>query len=203
MPRRRPARPAKPQVSRCSIASGNGRRCVRNGYGNPPICQDHARVISEQHAQAGFRTDGAVADTIRATMNGKRVNPTTVVDAIAELFGYFAASAPKTHQPQPQSSPFNVMDELRRAAEAARLRAARAQAQQHAQQAPPPPQAPSATLLARRVMGFGGNEKLTVDMIKDRKRELAMKHHPDRGGSLEKMQAINNAADVLLASLGS
>lgn len=160
-------------------------------------------MISEQHAQAGFRTDGAVADTIRATMNGKRVNPTTVVDAIAELFGYFAASAPKTHQPQPQSSPFNVMDELRRAAEAARLRAARAQAQQHAQQAPPPPQAPSATLLARRVMGFGGNEKLTVDMIKDRKRELAMKHHPDRGGSLEKMQAINNAADVLLASLGS
>lgn len=54
---------------------------------------------------------------------------------------------------------------------------------------------------ARRVMGFPPTGRLTEQTIKERKRTLAMKHHPDRGGSVQAMAAINDAADVLLEEL--
>jgi curved DNA-binding protein CbpA len=38
-------------------------------------------------------------------------------------------------------------------------------------------------------------------VISSRRKELARKHHPDRGGSLTKMQAINAAADFLIDDL--
>jgi curved DNA-binding protein CbpA len=50
-------------------------------------------------------------------------------------------------------------------------------------------------------MGFSGKDRLTVESVKDRRRVLAKKHHPDRGGSVATMARINDAADVLLASL--
>lgn len=54
-------------------------------------------------------------------------------------------------------------------------------------------------LLAKRTMGFAEGEPITADMVKDRRKVLARKFHPDRpGGSVEKMQTINAAADVLL-----
>lgn len=58
-----------------------------------------------------------------------------------------------------------------------------------------------AQLAARQVMGFAATQKLTEDDIKDRKRTLAKKHHPDLGGSAQKMAAVNDAADVLMAAL--
>jgi hypothetical protein len=54
---------------------------------------------------------------------------------------------------------------------------------------------------ARQVMGFAAGQKLTEDDVKDRKRMLAKRHHPDRGGSAQKMAAVNDAADVLMAEL--
>lgn len=54
----------------------------------------------------------------------------------------------------------------------------------------------------RVVLGFKPDEKITADQVRDRKRDLAKKHHPDLpGGSVEKMAKINAAADELLASL--
>jgi hypothetical protein len=67
-----------------------------------------------------------------------------------------------------------------------------------------PPQVPGPTpeeLEGRRIMGFTSREVLTEEGIKDRKRQLAKKLHPDRGGSVERMAQVNHAADVLLASL--
>jgi len=58
-----------------------------------------------------------------------------------------------------------------------------------------------ARYLARQTMGFAQAEPLTEAIIKDRKRLLAKKHHPDRGGSVQKMALVNDAADILLASL--
>lgn len=55
--------------------------------------------------------------------------------------------------------------------------------------------------MARKVMGFAPAEPLNTAMVRERKRTLAMKHHPDRGGSADKMARVNDAADVLLASL--
>jgi hypothetical protein len=54
---------------------------------------------------------------------------------------------------------------------------------------------------AREVLGFDEDEELTRRDVSRRKRELAFDANPDRGGSLEKMKKINNAADVLLASI--
>jgi hypothetical protein len=55
---------------------------------------------------------------------------------------------------------------------------------------------------ARQVMGFTASEVLTADQIKDRKKTLAKRFHPDRpSGSTEKMIAVNRAADTLLESL--
>jgi len=51
---------------------------------------------------------------------------------------------------------------------------------------------------ARRILGYTAKEPITKDQIKLRQRELARKHHPDRGGSVERMQDINWAVDILL-----
>lgn len=54
---------------------------------------------------------------------------------------------------------------------------------------------------ARAVLGFTKDHILTVAIVKTRHRELARRHHPDAGGSTEKMQKINGAADLLVQSL--
>lgn len=54
----------------------------------------------------------------------------------------------------------------------------------------------------RVVLGFGSQVKLTTDMVKQRRRELATLWHPDRGGSTEALQKVNEAADALLKQLG-
>lgn len=73
---------------------------------------------------------------------------------------------------------------------------------------PPPPRMDpqeqarrEAVARARKTMGFTDAERLSEDAITDRRKRLARKHHPDLGGSLERMTIINDAADVLLASL--
>jgi len=41
----------------------------------------------------------------------------------------------------------------------------------------------------------------TLEELKKQYRELALKHHPDRGGSTETMKAVNNEYDTLFAKL--
>lgn len=71
--------------------------------------------------------------------------------------------------------------------------------------APPPPKVPPPP--ARRgptpeqVLGIPQGTKITEDLIKTKRRDLAMKYHPDRGGDVAKMQQVNLAADALLARL--
>lgn len=45
------------------------------------------------------------------------------------------------------------------------------------------------------VLGFKTREDATAERIEAKRRELAMKHHPDRGGSASQMAEINAAAD--------
>ena len=45
-------------------------------------------------------------------------------------------------------------------------------------------------------MGFFKNIK-TLEELKKAYRDLALKHHPDRGGDVETMKAINNEYDAL------
>jgi DnaJ-class molecular chaperone len=44
---------------------------------------------------------------------------------------------------------------------------------------------------------LGVSEMATTDEIKKAFRKLAVKHHPDRGGTKEKFQEINEAHSVL------
>jgi curved DNA-binding protein CbpA len=50
---------------------------------------------------------------------------------------------------------------------------------------------------ARSLLGFTPKEPITKEMLKARHRELAKKHHPDRGGSADMMAKINDAMDTL------
>jgi hypothetical protein len=70
-------------------------------------------------------------------------------------------------------------------------------------QAPPRTRGPNPSDLdhARDVLGFPIGQKLTVEIIKKRHRELAKANHPDRGGSAARMASINAAVDRLLATL--
>lgn len=55
---------------------------------------------------------------------------------------------------------------------------------------------------ARRALGFAAHGELTRTLVKERRRELALKHHPDRdAGATAKMAKINAAVDVLLTVL--
>jgi hypothetical protein len=90
------------------------------------------------------------------------------------------------------------------------IAAARARAQDFLRRAqgqnghvPPPPPRPRrpAGPDPRVVLGFAAGQKVTVAEVKARHRELARKHHPDRGGSVSKMQEVNAAVDQILATL--
>lgn len=61
--------------------------------------------------------------------------------------------------------------------------------------APPPPEDP------RVVLGFPPAAKLTVAMVKERHRQLAMLMHSDQGGNDESMRRLNLARDTLLKEL--
>ena len=97
--------------------------------------------------------------------------------------------------------------QIRAYLDALRVRAAQQQARAQPQQPLDPSIAAKIEYMkslgrARAVMGFTKDHVLTADVIKTRYRELARQHHPDReGGSTEKMQKINAAADLLSKSL--
>lgn len=59
--------------------------------------------------------------------------------------------------------------------------------------------------LQEAVALFGLGERATLRQIKDRHRDLAREHHPDRGGAADPatMQRINSAYRILLDYCGS
>jgi hypothetical protein len=118
-------------------------------------------------------------------MRGQRVNDDQVYAGIDDLMGMF------------QGRNYDI-DELR-----ARVQASRRTppGPSPCPPRPPPPPSKPAAPDPRVVLGFGPSDRLTVAIVKARHRELARKHHPDRGGSVTRMQEVNAAVDKLLASL--
>jgi len=86
---------------------------------------------------------------------------------------------------------------------AAQRKAPKQAPRQKAAPPPRPPQKPRVDpiALARATLHFGPQETLNTTQIKKRRRDLAALCHPDRGGSTQAMQSINDAANILLASL--
>lgn len=55
----------------------------------------------------------------------------------------------------------------------------------------------------RDVFGFAGDERVTINAVEFRYRELAQTAHPDRGGSHEGMARLNKARDEAREALGA
>lgn len=177
------------KAPRCAYVEAD-RRCSRKGDGNPPLCPVH-RLVLEAEATRPLRPGERLVGLLGRVLRGQRVNDNQVFAGLDDLMGMF------------QSPGF---DELRAQVEAqarARARAPRQPPRQPPLPPPgqPPPPRPPAGPDPRVVLGFGPGDKLTVAIVKARHRELARKHHPDRGGSVTRMQEVNAAVDKLLASL--
>jgi len=151
------------------------------------LCRQHAEEISRELGRQAIGVDRQdVADAIGHALNG-RFDPITglVGDGLKRWFsdrvmGPQPPPSQRSSRPRPQQP--------HRAPPGARQ--------------PPRQSRPDPTIRAREILGFEPGEKLTTDVVKDRKQRLSRVFHPDMpGGSLERMKKINDAADVLLAKL--
>lgn len=179
--------PRRAAVTDQCCYSENRRRCRRTGTGDPPVCNAHKIAFAEAARKATSKRPGdAIYDLFDSFLSGRKVTRKKIENAWDDL-GTIVNDAgvrsrftpPPGWQPPPGWVP--------------------------RQNSGPPPEDPAVVearkefALAKRVMGFAETEPITADMVKDRRKALARKFHPDRpGGSVERMQKINAAADVLL-----
>ena len=183
-----------PAARRCSFWHSQNRQCASPGHGNPPLCAKHdfAEEDGELDEDQRWNDDpvlGAVVDRIMDHPSARDLfgRVSTVIDGFANVIDQMSGHAPPPPPPKwarPQPPP--------RAAPPPR-------------RPPPPPPLPPARATGpdpRKVLGIPPGAALTRRLIKDRQRALAMKHHPDRGGSTASMQRINDAATELLKQVG-
>lgn len=157
---------------------------MRSGHGNPSVCQAH-EVAFRQASEAPPRRGEAIFDFFERVISGERVSSKNKRAAMNDLRGVVndwvrqGVSVPPPQTPrQPQQRP----PRTRRA---------------------PPPVDPMAEVqrkftAAKLELGFAADQQITEDMVNQRRKELARRHHPDRGGSVDKMATINAAADFIL-----
>lgn len=171
---------------RCAYVEG-GKRCPRAGTGNPALCEPH-RIVLEEEASRPTRPGERFVGMLGRVLRGQKVSDDQLFGGIEDLVGVFS---------QPQ------FEQARAAARAKVNEWTGVHRGQQQRQAPPPrpPKPKGPDPKAYVVLGFQVGQKLTPDEVKKRHRELARKHHPDRGGSVAKMQEINAAVDQLLASM--
>lgn len=192
--------PRQAARARCSFKDGK-RRCPFDGTGKPPLCDAHRIAIAEAAKPRSPAT--LLSEFYNNFMSGKPINVEATLGAVQEVFGQWQGMAAGYHP--------DVRGGEREGA--AHARAGRGQ-QDASWWTPRPgqgsaPRQPGvdqqvleARRRARQIMGFAEGEPLTPEVVKKRHRQLVGRWHPDRpGGSHKKMAAINDAADVLFASL--
>ena len=181
--------PPKPKQLRCAYVEGR-QRCKRAGTGNPPLCEAH-RIVLEEEAARPPRPGERLVGLLGRAFRGQKISDKHVHAGIADLVDLFQQN-PNFEEPQAQAK-----ERLREQA--------RQWQQRQANGAPRPPPAAKKRAAelehARIVLGFPAGQKLTVDDIKKRHRELARKHHPDHGGDVRKMAAVNHAVDLLVSAM--
>jgi hypothetical protein len=163
--------------------------CARQGLGNPPLCQAHVQQLYPDAQE--FNDEDPVNVVLDRLMQEPRVQEafSAVAGRVDAFAGFLGRIGERAFTGRPRAPRENQGD------------------------SPPPPwgrrKAPepqrptlSPQDAARRIMGFKPGQVLTLDQVKKKYRELAMKHHPDRGGDPAKMVAINRANDALTKELG-
>jgi hypothetical protein len=163
-------------------------QCRRPGTGNPPLCEAH-RIVLEEVAAQPPRPGEKLVGLLGRVFRGQKISDRQVHAGIEDLVGMF--------QQHPSYEDLRAQAEARLREEARRFQQRQ---QQRGPQQPPRPRKPAGPD-PRVVLGFAAGQKVTADEVKKRHRELARKHHPDRGGSVARMQEINAAVDQLLASM--
>jgi hypothetical protein len=177
-----PRAPQKRQNIKCAYQEGR-RRCPYDAaipITNPPLCRAHQLSVAE--AAKPKAPSEMLAGMLVDLLNGETIDRDAAVNAARQVFADWktaqarARTVPGGWTPRPGSwrPPGQPQEdpELR------------------------------ARVMARKVMGFAPTEQLTADKIRQRKRTLAQRYHPDLpGGSTEKMAMINDAADILMRML--
>lgn len=188
-----------PRRKRCTFKE-HGRRCPRDGDGDPPLCRPHMLALAE--ATRPRSPVDVLTSALGDFMAGRRINAHATIGAAETLYQQWAAGLGGDYRPDvgEGASEHNV----HRAREPRNTAASGTPWWAPGDRTPPPaPPDPGvlAALRARQVLGFTAKEPLTPEMIRDRRRRLALRHHPDRGGSEAKMATVNDAADVLLGNV--
>lgn len=174
-----------PKKPRCAFVE-DGRQCRRNGITFPgtPLCAVHQAVV-EAEAARPVRPGEKLAGILGRAFRGQKISDEQLFAGIEDVVNIFTRPRAAAAEPAPSRS--TVEEWFRR---------------HQAQHPPPPPRPkPAPGPDPRVVLGFAPGQKLTAEQVKKRFRELARKHHPDRGGSLAKMQELNLAMDALMATL--
>lgn len=183
---------------RCAFRE-DGERCRRIGFGNPPLCRAHAILLElELERRDPMREILSDLDRRLQKILGRDESPT--VGVVADFFSRWLAQIaarrsagapmPRVHSVRERTADGGYRDIPI--------------TEPWFRQPPPPPVVDlkaDAARRARKVLGFKQDQILTRDLVKARQRKLAMRHHPDRGGSAEAMAKVNRAADDLLATL--
>jgi hypothetical protein len=166
------------------------------------LCRPHQIAVAE-----ASRTRGPaeiIADSFVSFLQGQPINMQATIGAVEQVINQWSGMAAGYH---PDVDPGQREDTVHRNHSDGRRRPWWWTPGQSGPQQPPSRDDPRAQQRlqqvreARRAMGFTQGEVLTAEDIKIRHRRLVKKHHPDRGGSTEKMARINSAADVLMEEL--
>lgn len=175
---------------------------MRNGTGDPALCRPHRIVAADTAQQAQPRVSTAfqqVSELFDDFLAGRPLDTKKVGDIAAQAINDVAwrmGGGYTDYHP-----PIVGDDDIRDAGPRFRPpRGFRPPPGWHAEEEPGAAEEAQLELdraKARIVLGFGPRELITREILKTRFRALAKKHHPDRGGSLERMKEISAANDVL------
>ena len=171
---------------RCAFLTPSGRPCPKTGTGNPPLCAHHQEEL-EAEVEDGdeYTAEDLFGDVLEHP--GFR----SIFDRIAGSIDKVARGIDSMQDPRMWQ---NVGKAYQAKQEA---RSQGNESQGRSRRPPPPPETPD----PRSVLGFPPSVKITAEMVKDRRKELAKLFHPDKGGSHEAMQRVNAAAEKLLRDL--
>ena len=167
---------------RCTFRDGS-RRCVRNGYGDPPLCRAHA-VYAIVEGEEIDGSESPLPDILDFADRIMSRSQDELVKGVRDFLGDMLADTanPPRSRPRQRARP-------------------RPEPPPPREPPPPPPPPPPIDEDPRDVLGFAPTLNLTKELVKKRQRELARLYHPDQGGSLKAMQRVNDAAEKLLAML--
>ena len=193
---RRAARSARSgRVPRCCY-NENGRQCVRNGTGEPPLCRAHRLVLQDLYERD--EAASGLGQVISDFMGGRSIRPDDVLRAAFEMFGAMGAGGMGARAGAGVPGGARVPWGMGGTGPVGGV----PPIGQRRVRPPPDPAAlelQRSLLMARQELGFEPRAPLTVAEVERRRKDLARKHHPDLGGSVARMSAINQAADLLVA----